>query len=73
MLHRLRVDQRSAPDLEQIRVTLLSRETRYRKIINEDALLGALRNNSNLVVRRVCQKYFCHDDLIFIFEGQRQN
>ncbi|ODN03890.1 EGF domain-specific O-linked N-acetylglucosamine transferase [Orchesella cincta] len=53
VLHRLRVDQRSAPNLNKIRVTLLSRETRYRKILNEDNLLQTLRNNTNLSVRRV--------------------
>ncbi|KAF4526720.1 hypothetical protein B566_EDAN015752 [Ephemera danica] len=40
-------------DKHKIRVTLLSRETTYRRILNEDELLDALRNNPDYSVQRV--------------------
>ncbi|XP_020711618.2 EGF domain-specific O-linked N-acetylglucosamine transferase isoform X2 [Athalia rosae] len=52
VLHRMNI-----PLIEKtsskIRVTLLSRDTQYRKILNEDELVEALRNNSNYKVRKV--------------------
>lgn len=38
---------------KKIRVTLLSRDTRYRKILNEDELVEALKKNSEYQVKRV--------------------
>lgn len=53
VLHRLRIDQRSGPNLKKIRVTFLSRDTKYRKVENENLLLKELKNNTNLVVKSV--------------------
>lgn len=43
------IDKRKS---NKIRVTLLSRETKYRKILNEDKLLKALSNNDKYIVQR---------------------
>ncbi|XP_075214327.1 EGF-domain O-GlcNAc transferase isoform X2 [Lycorma delicatula] len=52
ILHRLKI-----PDLprksSKIHITLLSRNTDYRNIMNEDELIEGLKNNSNYYVRRV--------------------
>lgn len=37
----------------KIRVTLLSRDTRYRRILNEDDLVAGLKKNTNYKVKRV--------------------
>lgn len=37
----------------KIRITFLSRKTRYRNVLNEDELLERLKNNSDYNVRRV--------------------
>jgi len=58
ILHRLRVDQRLGPNAKKIKVTLLSRDTKYRRIENEESLLTELKNNNtNLLVRSV--RYGC--------------
>ncbi|CAH1183795.1 unnamed protein product [Phaedon cochleariae] len=52
ILHRLQVPlhPRTA---KKIVITFLSRNTKYRKILNEDELVATLENNSNYEVRRV--------------------
>ncbi|XP_063234785.1 EGF domain-specific O-linked N-acetylglucosamine transferase isoform X2 [Bacillus rossius redtenbacheri] len=52
ILHRLRIPLHSRND-DKIHVTLLSRDTMYRKILNEDALIEELEKNPNYVVQRV--------------------
>lgn len=55
LLHRLRIPLhvRKSP---KIRVTLLSRDTRYRKILNEDELVDALKENPDYRVRKVSEQ-----------------
>lgn len=52
VLHRLQIPLHGRKD-RKIRVTLLSRDTQYRKILNEDELLKALKENSEYRVRKV--------------------
>lgn len=61
MLHRMRVDRRDSSfydpsfsdDYEKVRVTFLSRNTTYRKVLNEKRLLDKLRKDDRFVVRTV--------------------
>ncbi|XP_043287988.1 EGF domain-specific O-linked N-acetylglucosamine transferase isoform X2 [Venturia canescens] len=52
LLHRLRIPLHMR-DSPKIRVTLLSRDTRYRKILNEDELVDALKENPHYLVQKV--------------------
>ncbi|KAK2582236.1 hypothetical protein KPH14_004582 [Odynerus spinipes] len=52
VLHRLQIPLRERKN-EKIRVTLLSRDTQYRKILNEDELVRALKENKEYEVRKV--------------------
>lgn len=52
MLHKLRIPLHERKN-ERIRVTLLSRDTQYRKILNEDELTKALKENPEYKVRKV--------------------
>ena len=45
ILHRLRIPKRTPADESGIRITLLSRNTQYRRILNEEELLSALKAN----------------------------
>uniref|UniRef100_A0A0A9WVU5 EGF domain-specific O-linked N-acetylglucosamine transferase n=1 Tax=Lygus hesperus TaxID=30085 RepID=A0A0A9WVU5_LYGHE len=55
VLHRLRVPLHDPqpPGSTKLRLTLLSRESTYRNILNEDELLKGLRRNPNYKVQRV--------------------
>lgn len=52
ILHRLKIPVHEQKD-PKIRITLLSRDTKYRRILNEDELVKALQKNPNYSVRRV--------------------
>lgn len=52
ILHRLRIPFHKRTN-RKIRVTLLSRDTKYRRILNEDNLIKALNENEEYVVQRV--------------------
>ncbi|XP_071867381.1 EGF-domain O-GlcNAc transferase isoform X2 [Bombus fervidus] len=52
VLHRLRIPHHERKD-QRIRVTLLSRDTQYRRILNEDELTKALKENPEYKVRKV--------------------
>ncbi|XP_034178516.2 EGF-domain O-GlcNAc transferase isoform X2 [Osmia lignaria lignaria] len=52
LLHRLRIPLHERKN-QRIRVTLLSRDTQYRKILNEDELVKALKENPEYKVRKV--------------------
>lgn len=52
VLHRLGVSLRERKN-DKIRVTLLSRDTQYRRILNEDELVEALKENPEYKVRKV--------------------
>ncbi|KOX67308.1 EGF domain-specific O-linked N-acetylglucosamine transferase [Melipona quadrifasciata] len=52
LLHKLRIPLHERKN-ERIRVTLLSRDTQYRKILNEDELTKALKENPEYKVRKV--------------------
>ncbi|XP_063993878.1 EGF domain-specific O-linked N-acetylglucosamine transferase isoform X2 [Diachasmimorpha longicaudata] len=52
ILHRLNIPLRKRKN-NKIRVTLLSRDTRYRRILNEDELVEALKRNPDYSVRKV--------------------
>ncbi|KAI4466474.1 glycosyltransferase [Holotrichia oblita] len=52
VLHRLEIPISKRVD-RRIRITLLSRDTKYRRILNEDELLEALRDNDEYSVQRV--------------------
>ncbi|XP_073986777.1 EGF-domain O-GlcNAc transferase isoform X1 [Rhodnius prolixus] len=52
VLHRLKIPVHKPKD-SRIRVTLLSRDTSYRNILNEGKLIAALKNNSMYNVQRV--------------------
>ncbi|XP_015433615.1 PREDICTED: EGF domain-specific O-linked N-acetylglucosamine transferase, partial [Dufourea novaeangliae] len=52
VLHRLRIPLHERKN-QRIRVTLLSRDTLYRKILNEDELVKALKENPEYRVRKV--------------------
>ncbi|XP_035743152.1 EGF domain-specific O-linked N-acetylglucosamine transferase-like isoform X2 [Vespa mandarinia] len=52
VLHRLKIPLLQRKN-EKIRVTLLSRDTQYRKILNEEELVQALKENKEYEVRKV--------------------
>ncbi|XP_031827699.1 EGF-domain O-GlcNAc transferase isoform X2 [Nomia melanderi] len=52
VLHRLRIPLQERKN-QRIRVTLLSRDTQYRRILNEDELVKALKENPEYKVRKV--------------------
>lgn len=52
ILHRLRIPLHDRNNTK-IRVTLLSRDTQYRRILNEDELVKALKANPNYEVKKV--------------------
>ncbi|KAF5306643.1 hypothetical protein FQA39_LY08832 [Lamprigera yunnana] len=52
ILHRLKIPFHKRKD-SRIRVTLLSRDTKYRNIVNEDDLLNSLKENNSYTVQRV--------------------
>lgn len=52
VLHRLRIPLHKRNN-NRIRVTLLSRDTKYRKILNEDELIKTLQKNDDYLVKRV--------------------
>ncbi|XP_034230481.1 EGF domain-specific O-linked N-acetylglucosamine transferase isoform X3 [Thrips palmi] len=56
ILHRMKIPQFKRRD-DKIRITLLSRQTKYRRILNEDELVTRLEENSNYEVQRV---YYSH-------------
>lgn len=45
ILHRLKIPKRQISDQSAVRVTLLSRDTHYRRILNEKELLEALKSS----------------------------
>lgn len=51
-MYHLGIDLHERQDTK-LRVTLLSRDTQYRKILNEDELLEALMENKNYEVKKV--------------------
>ncbi|XP_058802591.1 EGF domain-specific O-linked N-acetylglucosamine transferase [Phymastichus coffea] len=57
ILHRLRIPLHNRNNTK-IRVTLLSRDTQYRRILNEDELVNALNINSNYEVNKVIYNKF---------------
>ncbi|XP_076180397.1 EGF-domain O-GlcNAc transferase isoform X2 [Ptiloglossa arizonensis] len=52
VLHRLHIPLHERKN-QRIRVTLLSRDTQYRKILNEDELVKALKENTEYRVKKV--------------------
>ncbi|KAI8511526.1 hypothetical protein Bbelb_106260 [Branchiostoma belcheri] len=52
VLHRLNITQ-DGPVRDKVRVTLLSRSTKWRRILNEEELLNAMKSETRLEVRRV--------------------
>ncbi|KAF5269294.1 hypothetical protein FQR65_LT02595 [Abscondita terminalis] len=52
ILHRLNIPFHKRQDAK-IRISLLSRDTKYRNILNEDALLSALKENTTYFIQRV--------------------
>nr|CAD7427710.1 unnamed protein product [Timema monikensis] len=74
ILHRLKIPHHSRGN-NKIHVTLLSRDTAYRKILNEDELIQGLKENPDYVVQRVVynrnmdfktQLKYTHNSDIFI-------
>lgn len=55
VLHRLKIPLLERKN-EKIRVTLLSRDTKYRKILNEEELVRALKENKEYEVRKVLEE-----------------
>lgn len=54
VLHRLKIPKRSvSDDSSKIRVTLLSRDTPYRRILNEHQLVSKLSSQPDFLVRKV--------------------
>lgn len=51
VLHRLRIPHHERKN-QRVRVTLLSRDTHYRRILNEDELVKALKENPEYKVRK---------------------
>ncbi|KAL7636047.1 UNVERIFIED_CONTAM: hypothetical protein RMT77_013865 [Armadillidium vulgare] len=58
MLHRIGVPEREETE-KKLHVTFLSRQTKYRRILNEETLLNALRKDGRFNVRKVA---FTHGD-----------
>lgn len=52
ILHRLDIPERSIGD-GRIHVTFLVRDTKFRRILNQPALIKALENNKEFIVRKV--------------------
>lgn len=52
VLHRLRIYQKPNSN-KKIRITFLSRNTKYRNVLNENELLIALKNHSDYSVQKV--------------------
>lgn len=52
VLHRLQIDQKPV-DSKKIRITFLSRYTKYRNVINENELITALNNHPEYEVKKV--------------------
>lgn len=52
VLHRLDI-YREPNSNGKIKITFLSRKTKYRNVINENELLSALKNNTEYEVRKV--------------------
>lgn len=52
MLHRLNIDQKSNNN-GKIRITFLSRNTKYRNVLNENELITAIKNHSQYEVKKV--------------------
>lgn len=53
ILHRLQIKQESPEKKVKIRITFLSRGTKYRKILNEDALIERISSERSFSVKRV--------------------
>lgn len=52
VMHRLKVKQEKIKNQKAIRITLISRLTKYRRITNEDELIRRLKSINNYIVRR---------------------
>uniref|UniRef100_A0A8C4UTP3 EGF domain specific O-linked N-acetylglucosamine transferase n=1 Tax=Falco tinnunculus TaxID=100819 RepID=A0A8C4UTP3_FALTI len=67
VLHRLNITQ-DGPKDGKIRVTILARSTDYRKILNQNELVNALKTVSTLEVRVVDYKYKynCEDERCYL-------
>lgn len=52
VLHRLKIPSYKRKN-NKLRITFLSRNTKYRKVLNEDALLEAIRSNPEYEVQKV--------------------
>lgn len=55
VMHHLNVDLHERENAK-LRVTLLSRDTQYRRILNEDDLIRALKKNPNYEVQKVKER-----------------
>jgi len=53
ILHRLGIKKRLLIDPKKIRITLLSRQTKFRRILNEEILMEALQKIPDVVVKKV--------------------
>lgn len=53
ILHRLQIKQDSSENNARIRITFLSRGTKYRKVLNEDELIARISSESSFSVKRV--------------------
>ncbi|KAB7504230.1 EGF domain-specific O-linked N-acetylglucosamine transferase, partial [Armadillidium nasatum] len=51
MLHRIGIPEREETE-KKLHVTFLSRQTKYRRILNEETLLNALRKDGRFIVRK---------------------
>ncbi|XP_053693020.1 EGF domain-specific O-linked N-acetylglucosamine transferase [Sabethes cyaneus] len=56
VLHRLRIPLKAAVD-HKIRITFLSRQTKFRRVLNEDKLIEAISANEDYNVNRVSYSY----------------
>lgn len=52
ILHRLEIPLHKRKN-KKLRITLLSRDTKYRRILNEDRLIDSLKENDEYIVKRV--------------------
>lgn len=52
ILHRLEIKQKLRKS-KKIRITFLSRQTKYRRILNEDELVESIKKDTRYIVRRV--------------------
>nr|CAG4645397.1 EOG090X02IK [Lynceus sp. MCZ IZ 141354] len=53
ILHRLDIPRRVFQETPAIKITFLARQTQYRRVLNEEQLLDALRSNKHYIVQRV--------------------